>query len=68
MILLTQVNSGWFLNLNYTGLTCSLKNTHTEISFLNVNHFNGGQIAHWKSINDRLMGGQITHWKSINDH
>ena len=52
MILLTQVNSGWILNINYTGLTCSLENTHTEISFLNVNHFNGDPIGHWKMIMD----------------
>ena len=60
MILLTQViNSGWFFNINYTGLTCSLRNTQTEISFLNVNHFNGDPIAHWKMIMDTCHKGLI---------
>ena len=51
MILLTQVNSGWILNINYTGLTFSQKYI--------LNRFNGDPIAHWKMIMDTCHIGLI---------
>ena len=57
-LLIQIIDSSLILTTSYNGFTFSLKNLKLHLQkylILNVNHFNGGQIAHWKSIFDHSL-------------